>query len=85
LIQYWKTEKPIMLGVRGPQRRPTNGITDYHPFVLWRFAPSNTRMQPMSRKPDKPAFLSRLIRNAIMLISLSPFQTSRNIQSLMLI
>jgi hypothetical protein len=37
----------------------------------------------MSRKSGKPAFLSPLIRTAIMLISLSFCQTSRNIQSLM--
>jgi hypothetical protein len=38
----------------------------------------------MDRKSGKPAFLSPLIRTAIMLISLSLGETSRNIQSLML-
>jgi hypothetical protein len=37
----------------------------------------------MDRKSGKPAFLSPLIRTAIMLISLSFGQTGRNIQSLM--
>jgi hypothetical protein len=39
--------------------------------------------KPMGRKSGKPAFLSPLIRTAIMLISLSFGQTSRNLQSLM--
>jgi hypothetical protein len=54
-----ENSKADHVGVRGPPRRPTNNITDYYPFVLRRFAPSNPWIQPISRKPGKSAFLTR--------------------------